>query len=260
MAEIASWLRSSLEGERMTDFFDYAERNGFWLFPLRANTKMPAVKWSQPGNTSPNPEQWRSWEQQFPGCNWAVACAHSGIIGVEIDPKARRDVNDKASEQVGSERADAAWKEQLTEWGLPWLAPHVRSRSGGHHYYFRPPIGVSVNDMTQRGLKWLSGFDQTCVDTRCKGYLLVPPSQIDGAKYTLGLLANDIYNAPDALVSTLLNPPRTKAVNTVADIAAPKFDYDRVARWIDRKVQFKWIDLNSVSIVDIDTSPTSRTP
>jgi putative DNA primase/helicase len=163
---------------KSTDFLRDAK-----IFPTQPGTKRPAFAGWQAAATA-DPAQLAEWAVQFPGCSWAIACAESGLIGVEVDPKARRSVKDKNSEQVGPGRAMVAWSDLCQSWGLPTLTPHVRSRSGGFHTYFKPPPGVDVKALVQRGLVKLPGFQQFVIETRVNGFLLIPPSEFEGRAYT----------------------------------------------------------------------------
>jgi Virulence-associated protein E/Bifunctional DNA primase/polymerase, N-terminal len=181
---------------------------GAKIFPIRSDTKRPALIGWQAAATS-DPAQHATWSVQFPGCAWAIACAESGLIGVEIDPKARRSVKDKNSEQAGLERAEQAWADLCKAWGFPQpLLPHVRSRSGGMHFYFRPAPGINVKSLKQRGLVKLPDWQQFVIETRVNGFLLIPPSEFEGHAYTRWPGGPDEpYEAPPQLVSALLGPP-----------------------------------------------------
>jgi hypothetical protein len=179
---------------------------GARIFPISPNTKKPIFAGWQKAATS-DPAQLTAWAVQHPGCAWAIACAESGMIGVEVDPKARKVAKDDASEQVGLERAEQAWRDLCTSWQLPaTLVPHVRSRSGGMHFYFRPPAGIAAKDLKQRGLVKLPGWQQPVIETRVNGFLLIPPSEFEGRAYTRWPGGpNDPYDSPPQLIEALLN-------------------------------------------------------
>jgi RecA-family ATPase len=191
---------------------------GARIFPISPNTKKPSFAGWQKAATS-DPAQLVAWAVQNPGCAWAIACAESGLIGVEVDPKALKVAKDKASEQAGFERAEQAWRDLCKSWQLPEaLVPHVRSRSGGMHFYFRPPAGISAKDLKQRGLVKLPGWQQPVIETRVNGFLLIPPSEFEGRAYTRWPGGpNDPYDAPPQLIEALLN---TKAQSGDAPPAA----------------------------------------
>jgi putative DNA primase/helicase len=178
---------------------------GARIFPIRTDTKKPIFAGWQKAATS-DPAQLAAWAEEYPGCAWAIACAESGLIGVEVDPKARRSVKDKDSEQAGFERAGQAWRDLCASWGLPAnLLPHIRSRSGGWHYYFKPKTDVDVKALVQRGLVKLPGFQQFVIETRVNGFLLIPPSEFDGRAYTRWPGGpNEPYDAPPQLIEALL--------------------------------------------------------
>jgi hypothetical protein len=199
------------------------ERSGIdpTVFPVPADCKDPSGRANSKGervasiirlwqlDCSNSPAQIERWRSENQSCNWGLACAETGIIGVEVDPKARRIAKDPNSEQAGFQRAGNAWIDLLASWGLPILAPHVRSRSGGMHYYFRPPPEIDVRTLTQRSLVTLPGWGQACVDTRVRGFLIIPPSRFAGQDYSMWHCPPDrLYEAPAGLIAALSEQPR----------------------------------------------------
>jgi putative DNA primase/helicase len=181
-------------------------------FPIRTDTKAPAFAGWQERSTS-DLAQFAQWAQELPGCAWAIACAESQLIGVEIDPKARKSVKDKNSEQAGHDRAWDAWKQLCGSWGFPEpLTPHIVSRSGGFHIYFRAPADVDLRaarqrgeyPLRQRGLIKLEGWQQHVIETRVNGFLLIPPSTFGGRAYThFPDAPTEPYPAPPQLIEAL---------------------------------------------------------
>lgn len=213
----------------MSDFFDYARK-----FPIRPDTKRPAFAGWQAAATN-DPAQLAAWAQQFPSCAWAIACAESQLIGVEIDIKARKVVKDKDSEQVGRERAWAAWKELCASWGFTEpLTPHVISKSGGFHIYFRA-TGIDVRTLRQRGLVKLPGWQQHVIETRVNGFLLIPPSQIDGqvyARFPNG--PTEAYDAPTQLIEALTDKSAQAGSSTppAAIVKPGSYDMRAFAKYV----------------------------
>src|ERR1700688_4988050 len=67
----------------------FASLHGLALFAIEAGRKAPtgivnffAKDWSR------DPEQWRRWRAENPGCNFGVVCGPSGLIIVDVDIKA----------------------------------------------------------------------------------------------------------------------------------------------------------------------------
>lgn len=156
------------------------------IFPISPDTKRPALNGWQAKATD-DAAQIAEWNRQFDNPAWAIYLAGSGLIGVELDPKARKVLRDKTSEQVGMERAAATLRHYVeTRWGTGLPPPLVRSRSGGAHWYLLPPPGVDVTTLIQRSLPIkCEGFEQSLVDTRCQGFMLIPPSTFGGSAYTV---------------------------------------------------------------------------
>jgi hypothetical protein len=197
---------------------------GARIFPISPNTKRPIFAGWQ-SKASSDPAQQAEWAAQYPGCAWAIACAESGLIGVEVDPKARKVTKDKTSEQVGPERAMDAWRELCTLWNLP-TTPHVKSRSGGFHTYFKPPASVNVKSLIQRPLVKIPGWQQHVIETRVNGYLLIPPSEFEGRAYTRWVGGPDEpYVASPQLIEALL-ARSTQVGDTPPDANVKPGSYD----------------------------------
>jgi hypothetical protein len=214
-----------------TDFLPGAK-----FFPVSPHTKRPAIIGWQAAATS-DPTQRAAWAAQFPGCGWAIACAESGLLGVEIDPKARKIVKDKNSQQAGQERAEQAWRNM---WDArrdvaPW-PPHTRSPSGGSHFILRPPPGVIVKSLRQGGLVKLPGWQQHVIETRVNGYLLIPPSEFNGRVYTRPEGGpSEPYDAPPWLIEMMLRKTDTQPGEgeVPAPIVKPgSYDLRKLAKYI----------------------------
>jgi hypothetical protein len=178
--------------------------------------------------------QQAAWSVEYPGCAWAVACAESGLIGVEVDVKARAITKDHSSEEVGLDRAWRAWVELCASWGFPTpLTPHVKSRSGGFHVYFRPEPSIEVKKPRQRGLVKLPGWQQHCIETRVNGFLLIPPSVIGGASYVRWPDTPVPYDAPAALIDSLRDATLWSVGEKPAGVVKPgSFDLREFARYL----------------------------
>lgn len=204
------------------------------IFPVRQDTKRAALIGWQAAATA-DPAQHVAWAAQFPGCAWAIACAESGLIGVEIDPKARKVTKDKNSQQAGQERAEQAWRDMWTPRGAvaPW-PPHTRSRSGGWHFYFKPPPGVDVKALRQGGLVKLPGWQQHVIETRVNGLLLIPPSEFEGRAYILPENgARAPYDAPPWLIEMMIRKTSTQPGEAPAPIVKPgSYNLHQLAKYI----------------------------
>jgi hypothetical protein len=137
------------------------------LFPLHAGTKIPSgivQNWSR--DASNNQAVIEAWAVANPGCNWAMVAASSGLIVADVDTK-----------HIGRDAAWQAWCDVCTSWGVPVLQPQVETPSGGWHIYARIPEGIDATSLRQRALK------AKVIDIRTNGFVLIPPSKVDGKPY-----------------------------------------------------------------------------
>lgn len=140
---------------------------GAVLFPLPAGQKIPTgiiTNWQT--EASSDPAQIAHWAAANPGCNWAMCAAASGFIVVDIDTK-----------KIGREAAWQEWHTICVSWGIETINPTVQTPSGGWHIYARVPAGVDRTALKQPALK------PGVIDIRANGFVLIPPSQINGNPY-----------------------------------------------------------------------------
>lgn len=140
---------------------------GATLFPLPAQQKIPVgIIGNWQSDASKDPGQIEEWAFANPGCNWAMSAAASGLIVVDIDVKS-----------VTQNEAWQAWCDLCKQWGSPMLEPSVATPSGGWHIYTRIPATVEAATLRQRALV------PSIIDVRTNGYVLIPPSKINGKPY-----------------------------------------------------------------------------
>lgn len=152
------------------NFIEYAAKHGFALFPCRAGTKVPIVKWTQ--DSSRDPVQWQEWREA--GNNLAINAAQSGLIILDID-----------SSKIGRDAAWQAWCDlTMREWGLP-TPPEVQCQSarGGWHCYVRRPDGVDPASLS--GTKILVRDEQgnELIGVKVRGYAVAPGSSFESHPY-----------------------------------------------------------------------------
>jgi hypothetical protein len=132
------------------------------LFPLRKNSKQPAIKgWVEEATNDPETlDRW--FKHTFTGHNVAVATGR-GLIVLDIDVKGNR---------PGLESLAA-----LRRNGLP-QSYRVKTPSGGLHVYLTVPEDAHV----PCSVDTLDGFPG--IDVRGEsGYVAAPPSTLDGVPY-----------------------------------------------------------------------------
>lgn len=140
----------------------YAEM-GAALCPIAAGTKDGYLIGSWAHDWSKDPAQWLEWSRQFDGCSWIMVAGPSGKIIVDIDVK-----------KVGREVAWQTWLDWCEANDSPVHYPQIVTPSQGWHIYFDTTEIILNQPALVKGI----------IDIRAgKGYVLIPPSQIDGAPY-----------------------------------------------------------------------------
>jgi len=129
--------------------------------PCRHNQKIPLVRWKQYLDIPPTPEEKESWQRQFGDrCNWAILTGEpSKCFVIDIDP-------DWSAENFPIVDLEAA------------AYKVVETPRGGKHLYFRLTGDADVRNS--------AGKLAVGVDVRgTGGYVMVPPSVVDGRPYTV---------------------------------------------------------------------------
>lgn len=203
----------------MTAALTAAER-GWHAFPLRHNTKVPAlhgarrcsrrgpcadghVGWEQRATT--DPDRIRSaWSAgRF---NIGVATGPSGLVVVDLDtPKPDDDPRPTDWDLPGVQDGQDVLAVLADRHGQPMPADTftVATPTGGLHLYYRAPEGVELRN-TASTIGWK-------VDTRAHGgYVVAPGSIVDGRRYRVVV---DVPAAPlPAWLAGLLRPAPLPAV------------------------------------------------
>src|SRR5712691_3900001 len=136
---------------------------GLRLFPIIPRDKKPLVPdWPHLATTSE--EQLKTWAEEFPSCNWAMATGReSGVFVLDFDGEAGR----------------AAFVSLVEQNGHEWARTRsVKTPRGGHLYFRYPEGGVEIRNS--------AGKVAPGVDVRGEGgYVLIPPSiHPSGQPYT----------------------------------------------------------------------------
>lgn len=139
--------------------FSYAAENGWRVFPCYPGRKNPRFKTWESVATS-DKAQIAAWAEQFPGCNWGVACGPSGLLVVDVDVRG------------GKPGMDALAALEAAHGPLPKTLK-VRTPSGGWHFYFAGDGRTTASTALGKG-----------IDTRGHGGLVVlPGSTFEGSTY-----------------------------------------------------------------------------
>lgn len=137
---------------------------GMHVFPCVAGGKRPLTEHGQDDGTTDR-DQIIKWWTQWPDANIGLACEASGLYVVDIDCKPDKNgVNAPGFE---------SWIELTSENDVPETFT-VRTWSGGLHLYFEMPEAMLKNSASKLGKG---------IDTRGNGYVIAPPSVIDGKAY-----------------------------------------------------------------------------
>jgi hypothetical protein len=139
---------------------------GFRVFPVRPNEKLPAIK-EWPTMATTDPKQIKKW-----WLYWRLTNANIGIV-----PAPDFFVFDMDPRHEGWRRSLA----KLRALGLPLDTMTVKTPGGGFHLYYRHP-GGGVLKASDAG--WSREFPG--IDVRAdNAYVLGPGSVVNGKTYTL---------------------------------------------------------------------------
>lgn len=161
--------------------------NGFRLFPIEKQGKHPLLrKWPERATCDAN--TLRAWMQEYPGCNWALACgAASGVFVLDVD---------------GPE-GEAAISRLIGQHGNDWTETLKVKTARGMHLYFKYPE-CTIRNSTSKLAQGL--------DVRGEGgYVLVPPSVHPGGLIYCWAESGEgtqILPAPAWLLEMLTAPAR----------------------------------------------------
>jgi AAA domain-containing protein/bifunctional DNA primase/polymerase-like protein len=219
-----------------SEFFDYAEKNKFALFPCKQGTKRPILKWKT-GSTHDR-AHWATWQSDHN--NLAVDCAKSGIIVVDVD-----------SSKVTREEAWGAYSMLCNEWGLPSVAdPMTQSARGGWHIPFKRPAHLAATDLRGGGtLVKISDIrplaegeeDGEVIGFKNRGYCVAPDSILSTSAGNLPymLMTNPPapYEAPERLLD-LIKLKVIEATNSGQTGTSDKADVAKLVAELDMHGEF----------------------
>jgi hypothetical protein len=199
-----------MSGTKLWRALEYADR-GWPVFPCHAGRKTPATAHGYRDATT-DPDQITAWFTRNPRWNVAIA---TGLPGPDV-----LDVDDH--DRAGNGYAAFA---KLSRAGLlDGAAAYVRTPSGGLHAYF--------TGSDQRN-GHLPGHH---LDFRSRGgYVLAPPSQVDGKPYQIIGELETNGGLDWATVTALLEPQRQ--ITQSQSRPASDRDLSHLARWVASQQQ-----------------------
>jgi Bifunctional DNA primase/polymerase, N-terminal len=192
-----------MTGARLRQALEYAAR-GWPVFPCNAGQKTPATSHGHRDATT-DPARITAWFTRHPQWNLAIATGTPGPDVLDVD-------------QHGPAGNGYAAFARLSRAGLlDRVAAYVRTPSGGLHAYFRGS-GQRNGHLPAQHLDFRSRG----------GYVLAPPSQIDGKPYHLIRTADADGGLDWATAIRLLEPERQIARRQ----PQPGRDLSHLARWV----------------------------
>lgn len=185
--------------------------SGAYVFPLIPGGKRPLSSLAPHGQDSAtcDPERVRDWWSAVPSANIGVACAPSGLYVVDIDCK-------------GDAPGFQSWADLTRDRAAPPTYT-VRTWSGGLHLYFRMPSPPLKNSASKLG---------PGIDTRGNGYVVAPPSVIDGMPYVVEDYAT-VADLPE-WIAEALSPSRQVVHLPVSGIIPPAVTHAPAAEVLAR--------------------------
>ena len=173
----------------MIDFALHYARQGWPIFPLAENSKIPAIPRERGGrgclDATLDLAQIESWWSEYPQANIGIGTGRrSGLLVIDVDP-----------------RKTTAWLDSLHSLALPATLT-VKTCSGGWHLYFR----FSGDERVTIGTELVPGIDWRGNG----GYVVGPGSVVNGATYEIAKNL-PIASAPASLLERILakrNRPR----------------------------------------------------
>lgn len=185
--------------------------DGFHVFPLRANSKLPAIK-DYPNKATRDPEIIKGWWAKYPNANIGISTTRYGddeaLVAVDVDMK---NGHDGLATILGLEME-----------GMDLPATYTQhTPTGGQHLVYRSP-----EPMKQNAGKLGDG-----VDIRSKGgYLVGAGSMIDGKPYVGGNAPIDMI--PAWLAGKLLPAGESVPDNRVLEGIDPLAARDRAVEYL----------------------------
>jgi putative DNA primase/helicase len=180
---------------------------GFWVFPLQVGGKEPACRGGHLAATC-DPERIRAlWHN--PHFNIGIWPAKKSATVLDIDVK------------NGKRGFDTLAKLEAEHGPLPatWT---IQTPSGGEHRWFKGILG-SGTDKLGEGL-----------DIKCNGYVLLPPSAVDGKPYREALdSVVHGYAAAPAWLATIAKPVERKEISAATGEPVPIDHLRKLLSYID---------------------------
>jgi hypothetical protein len=185
----------------------YASR-GWPVFPCRPGSKEPATRHGF-RDASTDADRIRSWWRRQPATNLAIATGRPGPDVLDVDQHGEAGNGFTALRQLKSQGL------------LEAVGTVIATPGGGLHAYF-----TSSDQPSGR-------LPRQHLDFRARGgYILAPPSQIDGKPYRVVRRQASSGALDWAAVTSLLNPAQPRPAPARTRAAAPG-DLSHLAAWVE---------------------------
>lgn len=179
---------------------------GWHVFPLAPGSKKPAKGSAGQDDATCDVERVMQWWTDTPEANIGVHCRPSGLYVIDLDR------HDPAADGLES------WRRRACAHGHRPTAM-VRTAGGGLHLYYRAPADVELRNT--------AGKLGPGIDTRGNGYVVAPPSIVDGRPYAPVEPRRPVADLPEWIVEAL-KPPTPRPAPPVT--LPPSTDPDAVVR------------------------------
>ena len=172
----------------MIEFALHYARNGYRVFPLVPDGKIPVISKERGGrgchDGTYNVEQIERWWQEFPDANPAISTGN-GLLVVDVDVK-----------------KSGKWRESLRELALPQTLT-VRTATGGWHLYFwfRNDDRITIGADLLPGIDWRGNG----------GYVVAAGSIVNGVTYQI-VRKVAIAEAPASLLNRIRSAKRRREI------------------------------------------------
>lgn len=164
------------------------------VFPVNPSTRTPLVKWGPIASSKPNPAQIAAWWDQWPDACIALVTGY-GLAVIDLDCKDGRD-------------GFASLRALEEKHGTLPPTMTIETPSGGRHLYFRTPKGRSIRCGTNLPLGLSGEPKKSGIDVRANGgYVLAPPSIINGRSYSVAANDGEVADAPEWLLQFMESAP-----------------------------------------------------
>lgn len=136
-----------IDSRSLRDILESYCKRGWYLFPIKRETKLPAIK-DNLKLASNDIEQLLKWAEKFPKCNWGLSLAKSGLVAVDVDAKGLN-----------------PWEALCFHYGEPQTLKAASGSGVGSHYVFKAKVGKRYRGKIVKG-----------IDVKHNGFIAIYPS------------------------------------------------------------------------------------